>query len=173
MITIVDVETTFQINGKRPDPSPFNPSNQLVSVGINDDYYCFFNTSCPSYNVRDNHKSVQDILDKTTLLIGHNLKFDLSWLLECGFKYTGRVYDTMIGEYVLGRGFRKPLSLKEICKRRKVSLKSDIIEHYMDNQISFSDIPWTVVEKYGRQDIISTREVLNLPSVIQILPVLK
>ena len=161
MITIVDVETTFQINGKRPDPSPFNPSNQLVSVGINDDYYCFFNTSCPNYNVRDNHKSVQDILDKTTLLIGHNLKFDLSWLIECGFKYTGRVYDTMIGEYVLGRGFRKPLSLKEICKRRKVSLKSDIIEHYMDNQISFSDIPWTVVEKYGRQDIISTREVFE------------
>jgi DNA polymerase I-like protein with 3'-5' exonuclease and polymerase domains len=67
----------------------------------------------------------------------------------------------MIGEYVLGRGFRKPLSLKEICKRRKVSLKSDIIEHYMDNQISFSDIPWTVVEKYGRQDIISTREVFE------------
>ena len=161
MITVVDVETTFQINGKRPDPSPFNPSNQLVSVGINDDYYCFFNTSCPKYNVRDNHKAVQDILDKTTLLIGHNLKFDLSWLIECGFKYTGRVYDTMIGEYVLGRGFRKPLSLKEICKRRKVSLKSDIIEHYMDNQISFSDIPWTIVEKYGRQDIISTREVFE------------
>jgi len=61
----------------------------------------------------------------------------------------------------LGRGFRKPLSLKEICKRRKVSLKSDIIEHYMDNQISFSDIPWPVVEKYGRQDIISTREVFE------------
>ena len=161
MITVVDVETTFQVNGKRPDPSPFNSSNQLVSIGINDEYYCFFHNENKDFNVRDNHKSVQNILDKATLLIGHNLKFDLAWLLECGFKYSGRVYDTMVGEYVIGRGFRKPLSLKEICKRRKVSLKSDIIDHYMDNQISFSDIPWRVVEKYGRQDIISTREVFE------------
>ena len=41
MITIVDVETTFQVNTKRPDPSPFDSNNQLVSVGINDEYFCF------------------------------------------------------------------------------------------------------------------------------------
>ena len=122
MITIVDVETTFQVNTKRPDPSPFNSNNQLVSICINDEYFCFFHSEYKQYNIKDNHKAVQNILDKTTLLVGHNLKFDLSWLLECGFKYNGRVYDTMIGEYVIGRGFRKPLSLKEICKRRKVSL---------------------------------------------------
>ena len=102
MITVVDVETTFQVNGKRPDPSPFNSSNQLVSIGINDEYYCFFHNENKDFNVRDNHKSVQNILDKATLLIGHNLKFDLTWLLECGFKYSGRVYDTMVGEYVIG-----------------------------------------------------------------------
>ncbi len=161
MITVVDVETTFQVGGKRPDPSPFNSNNQLVSVGINDEYVCFYHKDYTDYSVKENHKIVQDILDKTTLLVGHNLKFDLAWLLECGFKYSGRLYDTMVGEYVIGRGFRKPLSLKEVCKRRKVSLKSDIIDHYMDNQISFENIPWRVIEKYGRQDILSTREVFN------------
>ena len=144
MITIVDVETTFQVDSKRPDPSPFNSHNQLVSVGINDEYVCFYHKDHTGYSVKDNHKTVQDILNETTLLVGHNLKFDLAWLLECGFKYTGRVYDTMVGEYVIGRGFRKPLSLKEVCKRRKVSLKSDIIDHYMDNKISFENIPWRV-----------------------------
>ena len=145
MITIVDVETTFQVNTKRPDPSPFDSNNQLVSVGINDEYFCFFHNEYKDYNVKNNQKAVQDILDKTTLLVGHNLKFDLSWLLECGFKYNGRVYDTMIGEYVLGRGFRKPLSLKEICKRRKVSLKSDVIDNYMDNKVSIQYIPWRII----------------------------
>ena len=161
MITIVDVETTFQVNTKRPDPSPFNSNNQLVSIGINDEYFCFFHSEYKQYNIKDNHKAVQNILDKTTLLVGHNLKFDLSWLLECGFKYNGRVYDTMIGEYVIGRGFRKPLSLKEICKRRKVSLKSDVIDHYMDNKVSFEYIPWRIIEEYGRQDIVSTQEVFQ------------
>ena len=114
MITVVDVETTFQVGGKRPDPSPFNSNNQLVSIGINDEYACFYHKDYTDYSVKENHKIVQDILDKTTLLVGHNLKFDLAWLLECGFKYSGRLYDTMIGEYVIGRGFRKPLSLNEV-----------------------------------------------------------
>ena len=38
MITVLDIETTFTKDG---DPSPFNPDNRLVSVGINDEYYFF------------------------------------------------------------------------------------------------------------------------------------
>ena len=54
-----------------------------------------------------NKKIVQDILDKTKLLIGRNTKFDLLWLWEAGFKYDGRVYDTMIGEYVMNKVLKK------------------------------------------------------------------
>ena len=57
-------------------------------------------------------------------MVGHNLKFDLSWLLECGFKYEGKIWDTMVAESVLFRGQRKPLSLKECC--RAIFLKSQI-----------------------------------------------
>ena len=39
MITVLDIETTFSKEG---DPSPFNPDNRLVSVGINDEYYFFY-----------------------------------------------------------------------------------------------------------------------------------
>ena len=40
MITTIDVETTYQKTETGGfDPSPFNPSNILVSVGINDEYY--------------------------------------------------------------------------------------------------------------------------------------
>ena len=38
MITTLDVETTYQ----EGDPSPYNDSNKLVSVGINKEYN-FFN----------------------------------------------------------------------------------------------------------------------------------
>ena len=40
MITVVDVETTFvkDKTGKL-DPSPFQKDKQLVSVGINDEYF--------------------------------------------------------------------------------------------------------------------------------------
>ena len=156
-IAVVDVETSFVTgqNGKT-DPSPFNSKNKLVSVGINNEYL-FFN-----HDERQDNGAfikVQNILDKTTLLIGHNLKFDLAWLYEVGFKYDGKVYDTMIGEYVLQRGVRKALSLKECCKRRKLSSKSDATEDFINQGISFEMIPSKIVEEYGRQDIAVTREL--------------
>ena len=55
-------------------------------------------------------KSVNNFLfSENPAKLGHNLKFDLAWLYECGFKYEGRVYDTMIAEYVLLRGLKKKL----------------------------------------------------------------
>jgi DNA polymerase I-like protein with 3'-5' exonuclease and polymerase domains len=160
MITVLDVETSFQIVDGKVDPLPFNPNNCLVSIGVNDEYY-FFNHNHESFDIQSNHKAVQDILDKTTLLVGHNIKFDLVWLLESGFKYTGRLYDTMIGEYILLRGLRKPLSLKDICKRRSISQKSDAVDDYMKRKISFEDIPVSIIEEYGRQDVVSTRALFN------------
>ena len=157
MITIFDVETSFVtgVNGKS-DPSPFNPNNKLVTVGINDEYL-FFNHD--ERSDKDAWKKAQSILDRTDLLIGHNLKFDLSWIYEVGFKYTGKVYDTMIGEYVLNRGIRKALSLKECCIRRNLSRKSDATEDFIKQGISFEMIPQKIVEEYGRQDINVTREL--------------
>ena len=158
-ITVVDVETSFVTgeNGKT-DPSPFNSRNKLVSVGINNEYL-FFN-----HDERQDNGAfikVQNILDKTTLLIGHNLKFDLAWLYEVGFKYSGKVYDTMIGEYVLQRGVRKALSLKECCNRRNLSSKSDATQDFINQGISFEMMPPKIVEEYGRQDIAVTRELYH------------
>ena len=158
-ITVVDVETSFVTgeNGKT-DPSPFNSRNKLVSVGINNEYL-FFN-----HDERQDNGAfikVQNILDKTTLLIGHNLKFDLAWVYEVGFKYSGKVYDTMIGEYVLQRGVRKALSLKECCNRRKLSSKSDATQDFINQGISFEMMPSKIVEEYGRQDITVTRELYH------------
>ena len=162
MITVVDVETTFvKDKTNKLDPSPFQQENKLVSVGINDGYYCMYHKTHTDFLVAKNYKDIQAILDKTTLLIGHNLKFDLAWLYECGFKYEGRVYDTMIAEYILLRGIKKKVSLKESCNRRKIGQKSDIVDTYLKQEIGFDLIPWGIVEKYGRQDVIVTRSLFN------------
>jgi len=159
MITTVDVETSYKktVHGGT-DPSPFNPQNILVSVGINDEYY-FTN-----HNDRVDegcYYKIQKILDETKLLIGHNIKFDLSWLLESGFKYNGNVYDTMIGEYILNRGIRKSLTLQMCCQRRNIGAKDDRIKEWMDKGKSFEDIPVDVVEEYGRIDVDITRKLFD------------
>ena len=154
MITTLDIETTFQ----EGDPSPYNEKNKLVSVGINDEYYFFEHKD--NKNGHDNRKKIQDILDKSKLIIGHNLKFDMSWLYWVGFKYDGELYDTMIAEYILQRGnkfdkFHKriSLSLKESCIRNNLPVKSDILSNYTNDGFNIDEIPMKELEEYGRKDV--------------------
>ena len=155
MISVLDIETTFTEDG---DSTPYNLSNKLVSVGVNDEYL-FFNHDDFTGDIRTSHNAVQSILDKTTLLVGHNLKFDLSWLLECGFKYEGKVWDTMVAESVLFRGQRRPLSLKECCRRRKIGIKYATLENAIDSGIGMDKIPIKDLEMYGRNDVTITKEL--------------
>ena len=160
MKTVIDIETTVRENGDgKKSPSPYIPENYLVSVSIGgeaeDTYLCFkHNTEPPtSYAI----KLLQEILDKTTLLIGHNIKFDLSWLLECGFKYDGDVYDTMVYEYIKRGGLRHiRLNLAACCERRKLPLKDDVPKSYMKEGIGFEAMPWEIVESYGKNDVYIT-----------------
>ena len=159
MIRVVDVETSWQVteNGGY-DPSPFHPDNILVSVGIDDEY--FFTNHSEKIDKGCFHK-IQELLDTTTLLVGHNIKFDLMWLLESGFKYEGRVYDTMIGEYILNKGIRKSLTLEMCCRRRKIGSKDNRIKDFTDRGIPFQNIPHQVVEQYGKMDVAITRRLFN------------
>ena len=159
MISIVDVETSYQPTkhgGK--DPLPFNPKNILVSVGINDEYYFTNHTQRVDEGC---YYKIQAALDKTTLLVGHNIKFDLEWLLEAGFKYEGKVYDTMLGEYILNRGIRKSLTLDMCCKRRNLGEKSKLIQEEMDLGRSLENIDADTVEEYGRIDVEITRKLFD------------
>ena len=163
MITVVDVETTYQKNKNNGfDPSPFHPDNKLVSVGLEskfgNEYYFTYHSEKVSEGCYD---LIQERLDQTTLLVGHNLKFDLMWILEAGFKYSGKVYDTMLGEYILNKGVRKSLTLQMCCQRRKIGMKDDRIKEYMDRGISFDNIPADLVEEYGRNDVTITKRLFD------------
>ena len=167
MITVLDVETTFMVNeNRRSDPSPFCPDNKLVSVqysqGSQEPQFVWFYHSSKKFDVHKSSQQVQDVLDATTLLVGHNIKFDLMWLWETGFTYDGAVYDTMIGEYMLLRGQKWGISLADCCERRNITLKkSQLVDDFLKQGKGFDVIPMETVEEYGLGDIISTRELYH------------
>ena len=158
MITVLDVETTFTKDG---DPTPFHPDNRLVSVGINDEYFFFYHKDMKDMKkIQESKKRIQEILNDSTLIVGHNLKFDMSWMYEFGFTYNGKLYDTMLAEYVMNRGVKnKSISLKESCKRRGLSVKSDILASYIDSGYGVDEIPMEKLEEYGKQDVAITKQL--------------
>lgn len=159
-ITVFDVETTEE--GYNGSPNPYYPDNKLISLGIDEEYLFFWHPDLPDIDLKKNKKIVQDILDKTDLLVGHNIKFDLSWLYSCGFTYNGNIFDTMIAEYVLHRGVKNKISLAECCVRRGLIKKaSSIIDTYRSQGMTFKDIMPKDIEFYGRRDVECTRQLFN------------
>lgn len=194
MKTVLDVENSMRMRtfpGSDPwrDITPYHPDNKLVSYGLSSQrdtegwhgivYKCVNHSKHPTD--ADHVEVLQRTLDHTTLLIGHNLKHDLSWIFECGLKYAGELWDTQVAQYILLRGQKGPLSLKEVALLAGVtSKKSDLIEDYMKQGVSFENIPWDVVEEYGMGDIKTTRELYdyqvaeyNLPKNRGLLPTLR
>ena len=172
--TVLDIETSYKVDvDKKTDAEPYT-GNLLVSVGYDcegeKNYLCFYHKDRqPTENA---HKILQDVLDKTDLLVGHNLKFDLKWLRACNFVYSKDIYDTMIGEYLINGGSKVPLSLKNCCERYAVAQKkSDLIDQYMQDRISFEEIPWATVKEYGEADVQATKELYlaqksNMPEIL-------
>lgn len=152
MITVVDIECT----SRDKSPSPYKPENYLVSVGIQTDegseYICFRHDD-ESHTV-GGRELLQSALDKCTLLVGHNIKFDLSWILECGFEYSGPIYDTMIFEFLkVGGDPSKRLNLSASCARYGLPVKTDEASILFNEGIGFESMPWHIVEEYGRNDV--------------------
>ena len=159
MITCLDIENTFE--GK--NSMPYNGENMLVSVGYltktgEKEYLCFYHAEQePTFN---NVTSLQGALDRTELLIGHNIKYDLQCVLTCGFTYNGELWDTMGVEYLLARGLHRDMSLCASCKRRDVTeKKSEIFDSFIKAGKGVDEISWDKLVEYGEQDVESTYEL--------------
>src|SRR5678809_467149 len=177
-LLFLDLETTFQIDEKkRKDPSPYIAENYLVSAGwaFNDDSITYrrFNPagSITPYGYMENisideaketNRIFREALSKAELLVAHNMRFELAWLRACGFKYDGPIYCTQIAEYVLARGQRVSLKLRDLCEQHNLTRKRvDLTEEYLSKGIGFEKMPWEVVEEYGKGDVISLKELYD------------
>lgn len=167
---VLDIETNWTKVEKKHNPSPYLSTNHLVSVGyiffdesgiLKTDYLVFNHTEYLEPCQAENSRKLQTILDASDLVIGHNLKFDMSWLLECGFTYSKALYDTMIAEYVFSKGLKIPLSLAESCKRYGLDAKSDVLGEYRKNDINTDATPLKELIAYGEQDILITKQLYD------------
>jgi len=168
MKLVLDVENTVTKRNGKMHLDPFEPDNSLVMVGvlpadIKDDVrtriYTFDHADIePTFNGKE---ELQLTLDNTTLLIGHNIAYDLLWLWESGFKYNGDVYDTMLNEYVIQRGVKEPLSLQACAERYGATPKQDTLKEYFAKGYSTRDIPHAELCEYLRADLQATKDLYD------------
>ena len=165
MITILDVENTVVKRNGKMHLDPFEPENTLVMVGMLDgtgheQIITFDHTEHPP--TENGRQIVQDKLDLTTRLVAHNAAHDLMWLWESGFTYEGEVFDTMLGEYILQRGQKEPLSLEACAERHQLhTQKQDTLKEYFKQGLNVAEIPHNELSEYLSADLHATQQLFR------------
>ena len=165
MKLVLDVENTVTHRDNKIHMDPFEPDNSLTMIGVLTDqglerHFPFDHVDVP--NQKDYHERVQWFLDEATVLIMHNAAHDLLWLWESGFTYDGPVFDTMLAEYVLQRGQKKPLSLEACAERYELETqKEGTLKEYFAKGYSTRDIPYNELTKYLSADLHATQELCD------------
>ena len=159
----LDVENTVVKRNGKMHLDPFEPENTLVMVGMLDD---LGNQDIVTFDHAEQQPTtegrliVQQKLDDTALLIMHNAAHDLLWLWESGFTYNGPIFDTMLGEYVLQRGQKEPLSLDACAERYNLDTqKQDTLKEYFKQGYSVRDIPHAELSEYLSHDLHATQQL--------------
>jgi len=152
----LDVENTTTKRDGKLHLDPFEPTNKLIMVGCLEDngQQHLFNMDVPDGIY------LQEVLDRATVLIGHNIAYDLMWLWECGYKYDGAVFDTMLAEYIIQRGIKQPLSLEACAERYELETqKKDTLKHYFAQGVGVDGIPRDELKEYLSADLKATQQL--------------
>jgi hypothetical protein len=163
-VLVLDIENTVTDRDGKKHLDPFEPTNTLVMIGCKflDEDKTFIATfdHSEAEPTKNGHDVIQDYLDSADLLVGHNLAHDLPWLWESGFRYTGKIFDTMLTEYVLQRGNKVPLNLAAVAERYKCEVqKQDTLHEYFKKGYSTRDIPHSELSEYLQHDIGATEGI--------------
>ncbi len=162
---VLDVENSItEIDGVKY-LDPFAPANTLTMVGMK--WVGRGACEMPAFDhdeekdtTGQNQKAVQKTLDETELLVCHNAQHDLMWIWESGFTYSGPIYDTMLGEYILLRGISLPLSLDGCATRRRLkNHKESTLHEYFDKGYNTNEIPIGELRTYLQADLLTTEEL--------------
>jgi DNA polymerase-1 len=166
MKIILDVENTTTKRDGKLHLDPFEPANSLTLVGIMDHIreeektVFVFDHKEKTIEDDDAQQRLQTVLDKTTLIVGHNLQYDLQWLWACGFKYDRDIFDTMLGDYILQRGQKGSVSLENCALRYDLDMKkSDTLKDYFRRGFQTDEIPLEELSEYLEQDLRVTRSL--------------
>jgi DNA polymerase I-like protein with 3'-5' exonuclease and polymerase domains len=171
-ILILDIENTVSNRNERKHLDPFEPDNTLVMIGCKwvpdgvfseeqcDPYIAIFDHS-EAQATANGRDCIQDYLDSADLVVGHNLSHDLVWLWESGFRYEGKIFDTMLGEYVLLRGQNMPLDLGSVATRYGTVQKQDTLKEYFKKGYSTREIPLMELQEYLIHDLHATQGIFE------------
>lgn len=146
MIIAFDVESS-----RFPDGSPYRETAELISWATANEKEEYFGY----YTDPDFKSNLQELLNKATILVVINGKFDIGWVRRMSIELPRgiRVWDCQLAEFVLSGQTNSFESMDALCRRYSIPDKQGGLEEYWNAGIETRDIPRNVVEDYNLKDV--------------------
>ena len=165
-VIVLDLETTVAFVDGNKDNSPFNQrTGSCQPTGVCWTEKRLVKPSGPSFITKSipgvtTLQKLKADLAAADVLVAHNAKFDVMYLLEAGFEIPERVHCTMILEYIFARAQNVDKSLKGTAERRDVTRKrDDLVGDLFKKGIGFEEMPLANVVEYADTDVLSCAEI--------------
>ena len=98
--------------------------------------------------------------DKPYILVAHNAKFELGWMLRQGKDITHVLpWDSLLAEYVIAGNRRMPLDLGSVAKRYGFPGKEPVVDKLIKAGVCPSEIPRKWLEDRVRYDVDVTMQI--------------
>ena len=152
-IIVFDIETTINAPSPHFGATPHHRDNDIVLLGYLEDF--------GEIKITEDPLELKDRIGAGTRLVGHNIAFDLSYLMR-HFEISPQVevWDTQKFDYLLcGRGARTP-SLEKTAERMEVPFKKDEeIKERFRVGIGSDKICRRLLTEYLEEDVRTTAAV--------------
>ena len=155
---MLDFETTNIEKG-----NPLNPDNRMVCAAwaTSMDREIKYHKG-DEYHQQDLYKDISSILRNRGFIIAHNTKFECHWLMRMGFEPQSLfMYDTMLGEYVLGgnRWQYMHLGLDKVNRKYGGTGKAKVVDALIKGGVCPSEIPEQFLEARVRKDVADLAQI--------------
>ncbi len=156
---VFDLETSIGTSFKRKG-NPLDKRNKIIVVASKSDE-C--STVEIGYDVNGIRRDFEAAHPHSPLLVGQNIKFDLLYIwdnpsFQAWLQQGGKIWDTMVAEYLLTGQQSTYASLDELSAKYGGELKDDVVKAHWDAGIDTDAIDPEILLPYARMDILNTEK---------------
>ncbi|MBT9145725.1 MAG: DNA polymerase I [candidate division WS2 bacterium] len=162
MRIIFDVEAT---GAQRNHAHPYDKRNVACNVGLYNletKIKTIYKLEYDDEPYGEAIQAIQEQINKSTVLIGVNLKFDIAWLHRYGISIPNstRIFDCQLAYFILTNQKNSYPSLNEMAEYYGAEPKLDIVKtEYWDRGLDTNEVPYEILCEYLEQDLVITAQV--------------
>ena len=159
MNIVIDLETTIRCPVGNNSGNAMWRGNKVIATGVGSDDGILIEYNKEGVDL----SAIRKACDEASLVIGHNVKFDLLYIYRDTNNALPRIWDTQLAAYLLSGQRHLYASLDELTAEYvgEHSLKDDKIKAYWKSGMDTDKIPERKLRAYLFHDVANTEEIFK------------